>query len=109
LAIILAAYFLGELLRIGLHLPVPGTILGLLLLFAGLQTGLIKTEMIEETCEFLLAHMPFFFVPAAVGLMVSMHLLAGKWLLFVVLLVASTVLVWLATLYAVKWLRRGTQ
>ena len=50
-------------------LPVPGNVLGILTLFLLLLTGVIKEEYVSEAATFLLRHLPFFFVPIAVGLM----------------------------------------
>lgn len=52
-----------------LHLPVPGSIIGILLLFISFQTKLLKTSAIEDTANFLLNHLTILFVPAGVGLM----------------------------------------
>jgi holin-like protein len=107
LLIILTAYFLGEVLHSIFHLPVPGSVLGLILLFIALYTGLVKVEMIEDVCEFLLSNMSFLFIPAGVGLMVSFGVLKGKWAAFLTIIIVSTILVWLVTVYTVKLLRKG--
>ena len=51
LMIILAAYLLGVVLQVALNLPIPGTVLGLIILFLGLYSGIIKVEMIEDMCN----------------------------------------------------------
>lgn len=107
--IILIVYFIGEALHYTLHLPVPGSVLGLLLLFGALCTGLIKVEMVEDVCEFLLSNMSFLFIPAGVGLMVSFDVLKGKWPGFLTVVIVSTILVWIVGAYTVKLLRRGHQ
>lgn len=52
-----------------LALPIPGNVLGIIVLFALLCTGLVKESCIREAASFLLKHLVFFFVPIAVGLM----------------------------------------
>ena len=47
--IILAISFVGELLKHFLPLPIPASIYGMVLLFTGLKTGLIKLEAVKET------------------------------------------------------------
>lgn len=71
LMIILVTYFIGQVLQTLLHLPIPGSVIGLILLFLALQKGIIKVEMIEDVCDFLLSNMSFFFIPAGVGLITS--------------------------------------
>ena len=69
--IILAISFIGELLKFLLPFPIPASIYGMVLLFAGLVTGLIKLESVKETGKFLIEIMPVMFIPAGVGLMTS--------------------------------------
>ncbi len=67
--IILAFSFLGEFLSTLLNLPIPGSILGLILLFLALETKLIRLRHIDLVGNFLLANMTILFLPAAVGIM----------------------------------------
>lgn len=106
LMIILIMYFLGIVLQQVFKLPIPGTVLGLILLFLALQVGLIKTEMIEDVCDTLISHMSFLFVPAGVGLITSFGSLKGKVIQFAVILIISTAVVWIVTAYVVNFLRR---
>ncbi len=69
--IILGISFLGELLKLFLPLPIPASIYGMILMFAGLMTGVIKLESVKETGIFLIEIMPVMFIPAGVGLMTS--------------------------------------
>ena len=45
LMIILVTYFAGQVLQTLLHLPVPGSVIGLVLLFLALRKGIIKVEI----------------------------------------------------------------
>ncbi len=107
LMIILVTYFIGQVLQIVLHIPIPGSVIGLILLFLALQKGIIKVEMIEDVCEFLLSNMSFLFIPAGVGLVTSFAILKGRWVGFITILIISTVMVWTITAYIVKFFRRG--
>lgn len=69
--IILVISLIGELLKYLLPLPIPASIYGMVLLFIGLMTGLIKLEAVKETGAFLIEIMPVMFIPAGVGLMTS--------------------------------------
>ena len=109
LMIVLIPYIIGVALQIIFNLPIPGSVIGLILLFLGLQIGIIKVEMIEELCEFLLSNMSFFFIPAGVGLMTAFGVLKGKWIPFIIIVVFSTCIVWIVTALVVKFLRKGHQ
>ena len=67
--IILAISFVGEALKYLLPLPVPASIYGMVILFVGLLTGLIKLSWVKDAGKFLIAVMPVMFIP--VGLMSS--------------------------------------
>ena len=69
--IILVISFLGEILKYLLPLPIPASIYGMVILFIGLMTGIIKLEAVKETGVFLVEIMPVMFIPAGVGLLTS--------------------------------------
>ena len=106
LMIILTSYFLGIIIQLVFNLPIPGTVLGLILLFLALSFGIVKTEMIEDICEVLISHMSFLFIPAGVGLMTSFDMLKGKVVAFSSIIIISTFVVWIVTAYVVKFLRK---
>lgn len=58
-------YFIAHLL----HLPIPGNVIGMILLFSLLQTKVLKVEWIELTSGFLVKHLAFFFIPISISLM----------------------------------------
>lgn len=69
--IILLISFLGEILNCLLPLPIPASIYGMIILFLGLMTKVIKLESVKETGKFLIEIMPIMFIPAGVGLMTT--------------------------------------
>ncbi|MBU5594038.1 CidA/LrgA family protein [Amphibacillus sp. MSJ-3] len=74
-------------------IPLPATIIGLILLFFALNSKLIKLEWVEQGGQWLMAQLLLFFVPSAVGLMDYQELfsLQGVWLMLIILL--STIIV----------------
>lgn len=69
--IIIGISFLGELLKLILPLPIPASIYGMVLMFVGLISGVIKLESVKECGKFLVEIMPVMFIPAGVGLITS--------------------------------------
>ena len=96
-AIIIVICFLGEILNRFLGIPIPGNVLGMIILLAGLVTKVIKLSYIEDISEFLLKHLAFFFVPAGVGIISSLDILKGNWISILAIVFISTVLVTAAT------------
>lgn len=57
----------GGWLRNFFHIPLPGSIIGLLLLWAALSLKIIRLQWIEKGSYFLLSFIPLFLLPATVG------------------------------------------
>lgn len=87
----------GYLLAERLHLPLPGNLIGMLLLLALLASGLVRLRWIESGALFLLRHLAFFFIPIAVGLMAFIDVFQRDGLSWLVtLVVAAGVGIWAA-------------
>lgn len=91
--IILIISFVGDLLHSVLPLPVPGSIYGILLMFALLKSGLLPLDAVKDTGKFLIEIMPVMFIPAAVGLVESWGLIGKSLGVYAVVTVVSTILV----------------
>lgn len=83
----------GEALHVLVPLPVPAAVWGLVLLFAALQSGMLKLGSVQECGQFFLGVMPVLFIAPAVGLVDSWPLLAGVWPAVLAIIVLSTILV----------------
>jgi len=108
-SIILGIYFLGELLQKAFELPVPGNILGMLILFFGLYTGVIKLEMIDRISDFLLDNLAFFFLPAGVSLITCFAVLEGKLTAVIGVSIISTVIILGVTGLTVEFVKKFLQ
>jgi holin-like protein len=74
------------------HLPVPGSLLGMVLLFTVLSLGIFRPEWISVGAESLLRYLPIFFVPTTVGVITYPSLLSWEGLKIFVILIVTTVL-----------------
>jgi holin-like protein len=92
LALILLCQLAGEVLVRLTHLPVPGPVIGMGLLFAGLVLRGGPPEKLEKTADGLLAHLSLLFVPAGVGIMLHLDLILSQWQPILAALVISTAL-----------------
>jgi holin-like protein len=92
-AILLVFQSVGEVFSYGLHLSVPGPVIGMILLFVWLAIDDRLLPVIQGTTSDLLKHLSLLFVPAGVGIMVNGNRIAGEWMPILVALVVST---WLA-------------
>ncbi len=92
-AVLFGFLALGEFIVWLTGIPVPSSIIGMVLLAAALKTGWIKERWIARIADFLVENLGFFFVPAGVGLMECMGLLQAQWLPIVGATVISTFLI----------------
>ena len=61
--------WIGNQIELFCGIPIPGNVIGMLLLFLLLLCGIVKLEYLQDATDFLLKHLVFFFIPFAVGLM----------------------------------------
>jgi len=92
LTVLLIYQLAGETLALWFSLPVPGPVLGMLMLFATLVIRKRTPEYLREGANGLLTHLSLLFVPAGVGIMVHLDRLRAEVLPIVVSLVGSTAL-----------------
>jgi len=87
LALLLLFQAAGEGLVLVLKLPVPGPVVGLVLLLGGLRWAWIR-EPAQAAAELLLAHLSLLFVPVGVGVITHLDLVShyGAELIAVILL-----------------------
>lgn len=107
--VILVIAFIGEVLKYIIPLPIPASIYGLIILFMGLLTGLIKIEQVREAGKFLIEIMPVMFIPAAVGLLESWGVLQPMFLPVIIITLVSTVVVMAATGISSQFIIRHSQ
>jgi holin-like protein len=85
-------------------LLIPGSILGMLILFLMLLSGILRLEWLEPITSVFLKHMSFFFIPLGVGLLGTVDLLKPIWIELTLLLMISNLVVLLTAGWSVEWL-----
>ena len=107
LAVLWGIYLLSDFLVALAGLPIPASVLGIIILFSLLCLGVIKLEQVEGMADFLLKHLVFFFVPIVAGLMEWGGMFKAHGLTLALAIAVSS----LATLCVCAWvtlaLRRG--
>ena len=82
---------MGELLSRGLSLPLPGPVVGMMLLLVALRWAVVR-EPVSACADYLLSHLSLLFVPVGVGVMTHLSIVnqyGGRMLL---VLVVSTLI-----------------
>lgn len=100
---------LGEGITFAFKLPVPGPVVGMLLLFVALVLYPPLLEKIEATGSELLRHLSLLFVPAGVGIVAAATQVRGQWVAIIVALVVSTLLTLAVTALVTRAVLRWQQ
>jgi putative effector of murein hydrolase LrgA (UPF0299 family) len=113
---------IGEVIVRGLGLPMPGPVVGLMILlalllardrFAILAWGPLQQDGVESASRGLLAHLSLLFIPAGVGVVQKLDLLAEHGIAIAVILAVSVVVTLLVTvatfLVASRLMSRGRE
>lgn len=91
--------FLGTTVKAIVSLPIPASMIGLLLLLFALKLGIVKLKWIEQGGNWLLAELMLFFVPSAVGIVNYDEMLSWRGFETILLIGISTFIVIASTAY----------
>ena len=97
LALILGICYAGDLIHDYTGIPVPGNILGMLILLLLLCLKIVKLDQIREVSDFFLKRLSFFFLPPAIGLMLVGDDVKSQWPLLLFLCIVITVVTMVTT------------
>ncbi|MCP6683811.1 CidA/LrgA family holin-like protein [Bacillus nakamurai] len=99
--IILYAFsMMGEAAQQMFHLPISGSIIGLILMLICLTVKIIPVKIIEDGAGFLLSFLPLLFIPAMAGVMNYPSLFSASGAALFLIVVLSTIVTMIAAGYA---------
>lgn len=104
IAILYLFYYAGVWIQHALHLLMPGSIIGMLLLFCLLMTKKFKISWIDKGAGFLLSHLPLLFIPVTVGIIDFFDLFKGRGFFSIVVVIVSTILVMVTSAFVSQWI-----
>ena len=93
ITIILLFYFVGQCLSYLINGFVPGSIIGMLLLFACLVFKVVKPDDVKSVADAFTKNMAIFFIPAGAGLLGSYGIISKFWMSILIICSVSTILV----------------
>ncbi len=93
-AIILLFQLVGEVISRGLHLPLPGPVLGMVGMVVALTAFPKLSAIVTPVGQGLLRHLSLLFVPVGVGIVANLRTIEEHWL-------AISASVFLSTLFAI--------
>jgi putative effector of murein hydrolase LrgA (UPF0299 family) len=107
-ALLLCCQLVGEATVQALGLPVPGPLLGMLLLFAGLLLRRSLPDAVQDAANALLRHLMLLFIPAVTGVMMYFDRIAQEWLPFMASCLLGAALTMVVTALTLRWMLRIT-
>ncbi|MFD0716575.1 CidA/LrgA family protein [Paenibacillus sp. GCM10027626] len=106
IALLYGISFVANALVDFVHFPIPGSIVGIIVLFLLLQLRIVKLEWLEGGAGFLHKELLLFFIPASVGIMQYGGILYTSGVAAVATIVISTVAVLAVTGIAAQAITR---
>lgn len=103
LGIVLGFCAVGECISLAIGGLLPASIIGMVLLFAFLMTGVLKLKSIEETADFFLSNMAFFFIAPSLGIIEHYKLVSGQIFQILFIIIITTYITALSVAYTVKF------
>lgn len=106
MTMLLVCQLAGEAIVRALAIALPGPVLGMLILFAGLWLRRTPPDDLKVTATGILKNLSLLFVPAAVGIIQHLDRIRAEWLAISVALVGSTLLAMIAAALTFQGIKR---
>lgn len=107
LGIILSITYIGEIMTSRWNLIIPGSVVGIIVLFLLLQFKALKVESVEDTGQFLLKHLPIMFVPLGVGVYKYIEDIKDYVGILLLIVAVTTIIVMVVSGWSVQLLSKG--
>lgn len=96
---------MGELLIALTGLPLPPSIIGLIILFVALQLGVVKLKTVQPLANTLLDYLVLMVIPACISIMQYLDIIRADMSVLIGASAISTLLVLIVTSKSYEWLR----
>ncbi|HAS80377.1 MAG TPA: CidA/LrgA family protein [Fusobacteriaceae bacterium] len=103
-AIIFMVTYIGEIISKLIDFPIPGPVIGMLILFILLERKLISLDLIEKGATTILLNLAIFFIPPGVAIISALDMLHGNILKIVVTMILTTIITLVTTGLTVQYL-----
>lgn len=108
MGLIFLCLWAGVSLQHWLGIAIPGSIFGLLILFALLASGIVPVDWVRPSAHLFIRYMILLFVPISIGLMVHFDMLATNLWPIIASAIGGTTLVLISVGYVLdRFLKRG--
>ena len=106
IAIVFALCLIGEGIASIMPIPIPSSVISMVLMLILLTTKVIKVDKLEEISSFLLKNMPFFFIPPTVMVIENTDLFKGNVAILLFIGIVTTIITFVVTITTVQFIMR---
>ncbi|EKU48128.1 antiholin-like murein hydrolase modulator LrgA [Staphylococcus massiliensis] len=107
--VIALVLFVSKIIESFMPIPMPASVIGLVLLFILLCTGIVKLGEVESVGTALTNNIGFLFVPAGISVVNSLGVLSRSPFLIILLIIISTILLLICTGYVSQFMMLFTK
>lgn len=104
--VVFGCLFIGQVIIALTDLPLPPSVIGLVVLFLALQSGLVKLATVEKLAKVLMDYLVLLVIPACISIMQYLDIIRDDLWVLLVGVGVSTVLVLISTAGSYTWLRK---
>lgn len=105
-AIIFSIYSISDIFCKSLKLAIPGNVIGMLLLFVLLMTGIIKENHIDKASDILISNMSLLFVPATLAIMEEYKYIKEEIIPFIIVCIFMVIVIMVSTGFTAQVLEK---
>lgn len=87
-------------------IAIPGSVLGMILMFIALHTKILKVEQVDNVATWITANMAILFVPSGVGIMANFDFLADRWWQLLIIMLVTTIITMIFVGRSVQGIKR---
>lgn len=87
-------------------IAIPGSVLGMILMFITLHTKILKVEQVDNVATWITANMAILFVPSGVGIMANFDVLADRWWQLLIIMLVTTIITMIFVGRSVQGIKR---
>nr|WP_307776685.1 CidA/LrgA family protein [uncultured Cetobacterium sp.] len=103
-AIIIGITCVSSILSKFMPIPIPGPVIGIVLLFILLNYKILKVDDIKNATNLMLTNLAFLFLPPGVGLLNSIDVLANSWHKLFFVVIVTTIITIVVTGWTVQFI-----
>jgi holin-like protein len=103
---ILGAYLIGNGIVTWLSLPIPGSMVGAILLFIALILRVFKLEWVEKVAQWHMKHMILLVIPSIVGIIQFTGIFQTEGIQLMMILMISSLILFFVTAYIAEFYQR---